>query len=267
MSVRVDDPRLLACVEDGPPDIGTLWELCMHFEFAREVTASGIADWLGPPDQRRILDSACGSGFPALELIAMGYDITCADGSELMLRHFRRNARLEGLTVEPVQLWWEEMPARFGDSYDIVINRGGGNYKYAGAWDVERLPDRLAMREAISQWVRCLRPGGTLYIDFARESELEHLRPEVSTHPTLLIGDHRVDIVEQITVDHEAKVRYWHSELTIDGQRHEFQRRSHCLSREEFTTTLAGCGLTGIEQIAIKGEHYDVYSATRKKEG
>ena len=30
----------------------------------------------------------------------MGYDVTCADGSDMMLRHFRRNARMLGLAVD-----------------------------------------------------------------------------------------------------------------------------------------------------------------------
>src|SRR5512139_436019 len=120
------DSRLVACLDDGPPDIGALWEICMSFEFDREQTADGIAAWLGPPAGRRILDSACGSGFPALELIARGYDVTCADGSELMLRHFRLNATLAGLRVQAVQALWSQLPDRFGEKFDVVLNRGGG---------------------------------------------------------------------------------------------------------------------------------------------
>ena len=64
-SVAVDDPRLLACLEDGPPDIGTLWEFCMYFEFDRASTAAGVADWLGAVDGRRILDWRVAAASPA----------------------------------------------------------------------------------------------------------------------------------------------------------------------------------------------------------
>jgi len=267
MTVVVNDPRLIACLDDGPPDIGTLWELCMSFEYDRAVTAGGIAEWLGPPDGRAILDSACGSGFPGLELHAMGYDVTCADGSEMMLRHFRRNARLEGVDVEPVLSLWADLPAVFGPRFDVVLNRGGGNYKYAGAWETEKLPDRAEMAAAIGSWVACLRPGGTLYIDFAKESRLEHLRPEVTEHPTMRLGDHVVDLTEEIVVDREQDVRYWRSALTVDGQPYRFQRRSHCLRRDEFLRTLTACGLSRIRPITVKGEYYDVYEAIRSEEG
>ena len=64
-AITVTDARLRASLDDGPPDIGTLWDLCMYFEFDRDETADGIADWLGPPAGLRVLDCACGSGFPS----------------------------------------------------------------------------------------------------------------------------------------------------------------------------------------------------------
>jgi SAM-dependent methyltransferase len=250
--------RLVACLDDGPPDIGALWEICMSFEFDREQTADGIAAWLGPPDGRRILDSACGSGFPALELIARGYDVTCADGSELMLRHFRRNAALAGLDIPAVQAFWSEMPELFGGKFDVVLNRGGGNYKYAGAWEAEGLPEREEMLRAIQQWVACLKPGGVLYIDFAPETS-----ESTTVHPRMRIGDHEVDLTEQIKVDHARRLRFWRSVLIVDGLRYEFQRRSHCLAREEFVRMLAAAGLADVRQIDVKGEFYQVFAGTR----
>ena len=112
------------------------------------------------------------------------------------------------------------MPDRFGGQFDVVLNRGGGNYKYVGAWETENLPSRDAMRDAMRQWVACLRPGGTLYIDFAPESLLEHQQPAVTVHPTLHIGGHVVDITEQIAVDLDLGVRYWRSELRVDQNRY-----------------------------------------------
>ena len=252
------DSRLVACLDDGPPDIGALWEICMSFEFDRDQTADGIAAWLGPPDARRVLDSACGSGFPALELVARGYDVTCTDGSDLMLRHFRRNANLMGLDVVAVPALWAELPELFGGGFDVVLNRGGGNYKYAGAWEAERLPERGEMLQAIQQWVACLKPGGVLYIDFAPESG-----DSTIVHPHMRIGDHEVDLTEQIVVDHPRRVRFWRSELIVDGQRYEFQRRSHCLAREEFLRMLAAAGLSDVHQIDVKGEFYQVFTGTR----
>lgn len=51
---------------------GTLWDLCLSSEYDRDRVVRGIAEWLGPPDDLKVLDAACGSGFPALDLHRMG---------------------------------------------------------------------------------------------------------------------------------------------------------------------------------------------------
>lgn len=262
-SVLISDSRLEAALDAGAPDIGTLWELCMHFEFDREETANGVAAWLGPAEGLRVLDCACGSGFPALELIRRGYDVTCTDGSELMLRHFRRNAALEGLDVTPELVLWEDLPQRYADTFDVVMNRGGGNYIYAGAWDDEGLADQSAMAEAIGQWVACVRPGGRFYVDITRAEDLERQEPQTVRHPTLLIGDHRVDITESISIDRSTGIRTWYSSLTADGETYEFRRRSRYLRHDQLVEILKGCGLVDIRKTDIAGEYYDIYTGVR----
>lgn len=264
-AIRVTDARLLACVEDGEPDIGTLWELCMFFEFDRERTADGIAAWLGPVEGQRILDCACGSGFPALELIQRGYDVACTDGSELMLRHFRRNAELAGLDVRAERLFWEELPAHHGDSFDVVMNRGGGNYIYAGVWDDEGLATQDAMAEAIGYWIACVRPGGRFYVDITRAEDLARSEPQHVVHPTMLLGEHRVDITEQIEIDRSTGIRVWHSDLVIDGSPHEFQRRCRFISHDQLVGILHDAGLTDVRKTPVTGEYYDIYTAVRSR--
>ncbi|GHC99508.1 hypothetical protein GCM10010313_09700 [Streptomyces violarus] len=261
--VSVSDARIEAALDAGDPDIGTLWELCMLFEFDREETADGIAKWLGPAEGLRILDCACGSGFPALELIRRGYDVTCTDGSELMLTHFRRNARLEGLDVRPELMLWEDLPRRHAEGFDVVMNRGGGNYIYAGAWDDEGLADQAAMAEAIGQWVACVRPGGRFYVDITRAADLERREDQSVVHPTLLIGQHTVDIAETISIDRSTGIRTWSSTLTVDGTPWEFQRRSRYLRHDQLIEILKGCGLADVRKTPVAGEYYDIYTGVR----
>jgi len=262
-AITVTDARLRASLDDGPPDIGTLWDLCMYFEFDREETADGIADWLGPPAGLRVLDCACGSGFPALELIRRGYDVTCTDGSELMLDHFRRNARVDGIAAEANLVPWEELPGRYGGQFDVVMNRGGGNYIYAGVWDEEGLAERPAMVEAIRQWIACVRPGGRFYIDITRAEDLARREPQVARHPRMLIGDHVVDLIEVIGIEPDTGVRTWYSQLTVDGTEHEFRRRCRPLQHAELVDILTDHGLVDVRKTAIRGEYYDIYTATR----
>jgi len=264
--LRIRDGHLEAFLDAGPPDIGTVWELCMYFEFDRAKTVDGIAEWLGPPPGPRVLDCACGSGFPALGLIAKGYDVTCTDGSELMLAHFRRNARLEGLDVRPQQMLWEELPDRYAGQFDVVLNRGCGNYRYAGAWDGCGLASRQEMARAISQWVACVRPGGRFYVDIPREEDPGATHSPITHRPLMLIGDHAVELSERIAVDPTSDIRTWTTWLSLDGVDYEFERRAHHIRHEELRDILTGCELVDVRQIDIPGEYYDVFCATRPED-
>lgn len=262
LAARIRNRRLEAFLDAGPPDIGTVWELCMYFEFDEAKTVEGIAGWLGPPQGLRVLDCACGSGFPALGLIAKGYDVTCTDGSGLMLDHFRRNARLQGLDVTPQQLLWEELPQRYAGQFDVVLNRGCGNYRYAGAWDGDGLASRAAMAEAIGQWVACIRPGGRFYVDITPDQEAT-AGPEVTRRPPLLIGRHTVELSEQITIDPVSRIRTWTTWLVLDGVSYTFQRRAHHIRHKDLFAILIACGLVDVRQVDIPGEHYEIFCAVR----
>ena len=263
--IEVDDPRLAAFFDAGQPDIGTVWELCMFFEFDREETVRCIADWIGPPQGVRVLDCACGSGFPALGLAALGYDVTCTDGSRLMLGHFARNARLDGLDLTGLRVPWHELPGRFGGRFDVVLNRGGGNYRYAGVWDRGGLADRTAMAEAIEQWVACLRPGGRLYVDIPPDPGADSVSDSTTQHPTLLLGGHVVDLVERITVEPPTGIRTWHTWLTVDGGTHEFERRAFHIVADELVGILTACGLEDVHVVDVPGEFYDVFCGRKPR--
>ncbi len=255
----VVDISLSACLDDGLPDIGSLWELCLYFEFNRAEVVDGIASWLGSPKELQILDCACGTGFPALDLICRGYDITCSDGSPLMLKHFRRNAQLKGLAIEPAQVTWEDLAKYYGGQFDVVMCRGGGSYLYAGTWDHDAPPDWNTLTCSIRQFVACLRPGGRLYVDITRAEDLARLEPQWTRHPRLLVGSHTVELEERITADLQSGTRVWHSWMQVDGITYEFERRSHYLPHERLIVLLTDVGLVNVHKETVRGERYDVF--------
>ena len=54
-------------------------------------------------DVKKILDLACGTGIPTLELAKRGYEVTGMDLHEEMLEVAKRKAKREGLTIEFIQ--------------------------------------------------------------------------------------------------------------------------------------------------------------------
>jgi len=188
--------------------------------------------------------------------------MTCSDGSERMLAHFRRNASLLGLAVEPSQVRWEELSRHFRTTFDVVMCRGG-SFPYAGTWDSDAPPNRDSLGEALVQFVACLAPGGRLYIDTTQGDAPPSEEPQWSHHPTLLVGPHIVQLEERIDVVPKLGVRIWHCRLALDGVVHDFERRSHYLPHDQLMALLGEAGLTGVHRTTVPGEHYDVFVGTR----
>ncbi|HUD36200.1 MAG TPA: class I SAM-dependent methyltransferase [Streptosporangiaceae bacterium] len=260
-SARTDWLRLL--LGDGPPDIATLWELCLGFEYDRDLLVDSLRGWLGAPGGGRILDCACGSGFPAIDLIRAGYDVTCSDGSQLMLGYFKRRTDYEGITARGALVRWEDLSDYFETPFDVVMCRGCA-LPYAGTWDDDAPPDAGALAQSVAQFAASLRPGGRLYVDTAAEPPGDD--PQVTTHPTLAIGPHRIDLAEELSLDRTARLRRWRCQLTIDGRDYEFQRRSHYLPPSDLAGLLAGAGLTDVRPERLPGERYAVLTAVRPEE-
>lgn len=256
--------RLSAFLNGSAPDIGVLWEICSYFEWAdRDKTVDSIAGWLGPAEGLTVLDCACGSGFPGIDLRKRGYEVTCSDGSELMLEHFRRNAERQGVSPEATQSRWEELSTHHGEGrFDVVMCRGC-SFLYAGTWDADAEPDRTILATAMRQFVACVKPGGRLYIDIARAADLDDPEPQWTPQRTLIIGDHRVELREVVRNHPDKDIRVWHSWLEVDGRSYEFERRSHFLRHEQLVDLMTTAGLVDVRPETVAGEHYEVYAGHR----
>lgn len=257
------DSWMMSLLDGGPPDIATLWELCLHFEYDKAELVSGLSDWLGDADRQRVLDCACGTGFPSLDLARRGYNMTCSDGSPLMLSYFKRRADLEGVPVQAGLVRWEELTSSYDTAFDVVLCRGC-SLPYAGTWDEDAPPDRQVLAQSVRQFAASLRPGGRLYIDTnpARDSA----GPEVTTHQPMTIGQHTIELTEEVSVDHARRLRSWRCQLTIDGTPYEFDRRSHYFPPEHLMALLADLADTPMRDLrrtTVPGEHYAIVTATR----
>lgn len=256
------DDRLREALDAGAVDIGVLWEFCAYFEWRdRRTTVDGISRWLGAPDGQRILDCACGSGFPAIELARRGYDITCSDGSEAMLEHFRRNAAREAVDVPATHARWENLAYHHDSTFDVVMCRGA-SFPYAGTWDMDSPPSREMLSTSIRQFAACLRPGGRLYLDLPHAADLSRRKPQRVRHPRLKVGSHTIDLAETVTNHPDRRIRRWETRLTVNGRTTTFERRSHLLWPHELAELFHDAGLGNPHRESVRGEHYQVYSGS-----
>jgi SAM-dependent methyltransferase len=249
-------PDLLA------PEVGTVWDLCLSAEYDRERLVLGLAEWLGAPDGQQILDCACGTGFPALDLHRLGYNLTCTDGSPLMLERFRTKAKAADIALKPLRARWEELDQLYPARFDVVMCRGC-SFIYAGTWDSEAEPDWSALECSVKSFVGCLRPGGRMYLDTTQEEDLLVTDPQWTEHPPRTIDGHRIDLAERVVSDPDAGVRRWMVQLGIDGVTYDFERKSHYLPHAELTSMLRSAGLEDVGRIDVTGERYAVFAGLK----
>ncbi len=128
-------------------------------------TETDRADWL-VPDQEvseraraafdsgawRALDLGCGVGRHALALANMGFEVDAFDVSRTGLAEVSAKAEKHGLSIGTHVGSMTELPFR-GGSYDFLVS-----------WNVIYHGDEPALRQAIADLHRVLRPGGTMLV-------------------------------------------------------------------------------------------------------
>ncbi len=238
-------------------EISDLWQTCLSFEYDRPRLVNGIAAWLARIPHERILDCACGTGFPALDLIAKGFSVTCSDGSLRMLREFEINAAAAGLLVTPHLVLWEGLGALFNESFDVVMCRGC-SLVFAGGWDecIEPDPSRIAL--ALQNFAACTRSLGFVYVDTTSAADL-NLIEEQEHYPTRQINGRTVSLFQTVRTDRVRRIRTWSCRIEIDGKTFDFKRHSYYLPHDELATMMEAAGLTDVRQVKIEGERYAVF--------
>ncbi len=142
---------------------------------SREIPV--LLDVFGPPATGSILDAGCGTGHQACALSGRGYHVVGADAGEEMLNLARRTAQAESKEVKFVLTPYATLYEKVGGGFEGIYCLGNA-LAAAGT--------REAVSEAITQFARCLRSGGRLFIqilNFPRmRSEVPCVRgPRVAT--------------------------------------------------------------------------------------
>ena len=105
-------------------------------------------------DVKKILDLACGTGNPTLELAKRGYEVTGMDLHEEMLEVAKRKAKREGLTIEFIQ--GNALEVDFNQEFDAVT-MFFSSIMYFDENDIKKL---------FSSVVKALKSGGVFVADF-----------------------------------------------------------------------------------------------------
>jgi SAM-dependent methyltransferase len=130
-------------------DLSINWDA----RLAREIPV--LRNIFGSPGPGGILDAGSGACRQAIALAQAGYAVTAIDASEDMLALARKRIAETNATVGSELLTYDSLGARFGRRFDGVYCVGN-SLAAAGS--------REAVRDAVANFARVLRPGGRLFI-------------------------------------------------------------------------------------------------------
>ncbi|XP_021203798.2 glycine N-methyltransferase [Bombyx mori] len=119
---------------------------------------------------KNILDAACGTGIDSIMLIDEGFKVVSVDASDKMLKYalkarwdMRQNSKYDQWVIEEAN--WETLPQDIetflpDTQFDAVICLGN-----SFAHLLDEYGDQRMQKLCLSNFAKCLKPGGLLFID------------------------------------------------------------------------------------------------------
>lgn len=191
---------------------------------------------LGPPGGGGVLDAGCGTGHQARAMAERGYRVVGADISTEMLDVARHLTGGRDRGPHFVAVPYAKLHKQVGGGFD-------GVYCLANALAAAGTRDAVA--EAISQFAKCLRPGGRLFAQMLNFVPMRREEPCVRGPRIATVGDREYVSVRQFSFfpDHiqVSNITLWH-----DGGWHQ-RAQSRCLYGLRVDELRDFCGAAGLE--------------------
>ena len=168
---------------DHEPTFAELWDKCVYnlLYDAHRYTGDikSLFAELSIDKDSNIIDVSAGGGFPALELIKDGYEVTCTDGYEDQVTLLNEKALNQGLEVRCEQILWKDLPKKIPLMSSKFLFCRGNSFIYAGGgWNAMMHVDTENALDKYKQTLRIfydlLKEGGWIYIDKFKDTETTH---------------------------------------------------------------------------------------------
>ncbi len=250
---------------DHEPSYAELWDKCVYLLYdieAFKTDLEGLYQKIGINRESRIIDVAAGAGFPSLDLMKSGYDITCTDGADDMIELFKRKASAAGITRECRKALWLELAQTVGqEQFDLLMCRGNSFIYADGGWNKHEMPDQERAIRSYTATLRAfhdrLRSGGWVHLDKFKDGEIGHRvkvsEIKVNENPT-------EDLVFWTQRDTVAKVRQAAMIRETEGRQQSVPNITYDLLGSELEQMMSEVGFVDIQKISLPSEKiFDIW--------
>jgi len=197
----------------------------------------------------RILDTACGTGFPSIDLYQAGFkNIVGFDGSADAIKLFRERFDKIPLTVGS----WQNIDEIIKDQFYVLLNVDN-SLPYMDSWQKE---SQMADNEEeinrrviniLKKFYTLLKPNGKLIIAIAKNNDKSFGSATQFNLGNGIYDSKQVSAVWNITYDWEHKIKTFDNEVIIDGKTYHMIGRSYLITKEETGDLLTKAGFSRTE--------------------
>lgn len=195
-----------------------------------------------------VLDAAGGTGYPIIELKEMGWDVSYADASTIMLDAFKQKIETKGLSIPIYHSRWEALSKSIPHTYDAVLC-SGNSLANINSYDNDHPLTPACVKSniqlAIHEFYKMLNTGGVLYIDLYAK---EYAMPSAPYSAAISTDTHRIFR----TISYDA-VRHIRTNLTTtssltDGTETDEISKSIPIIAEDLIEFLLQAGFSRVER-------------------
>jgi len=240
--------------------LAEIWDICVKKIYDRKGYIKSLDALLKREGIERIIDPACGTGDPSLELLNLGYSVEFSDSNEEMLEQFYKNSKYK---IRSKLIDWRDLSKYYKNEFDFVLVRSN-SLTYAISWSKKDLnPDeaRKAIFESVKNFYQILRENGILYVDLYSEDEKPHTR-----NMGLIVVNDNVEIWEWIIkYDWQSRIRHWKiiREDLLSKEKMEQYSLSYLIKHQELINMLKKVGFCKVNKADLGGSFYTTYLARK----
>jgi SAM-dependent methyltransferase len=236
----------------------------LHTPYYRRKHAAVLAAAIDRRDQS-LLDAACGTGFPLIELRRLGFtDLTGADADADLLARFRsaiaNEPDLADWQPDLINVTWQRLPQVIDRRFDVVLNVDAA-IGFMDSWAPGEM--RVGSAAIFARVIEVLRsfravtcPGGRFFIGLQKNNH------KGNTYYPMEVGRMSLGGVEahaqwNMSYDWERRIKTWVNLVTLDGRTHSQTRQSYLFDLAELADFLTAAGFERVERLATPDDLYE----------
>lgn len=242
-----------------------IWDISsevLHTPEYRKKYIAALSHIIGSTD-KTILDTACGTGFPSIDLFRIGYlDITCVDADVEALKLIQSRFSIQGFNPKVVASRWQDLDSNITDTFDIVLNCDN-SFVYLDTWSEDfalaKNEEEIfnGMKTVLKNFYNRLNEKGKVVVGLAKNNQKD-LKEKVVDIGEAEYKGKKVKIVWKLWYDWSVRIKKWAIVTYIDGEEISINYKSYLIDQQELIGLMNKVGFKDIKVISIDGIYDDL---------